>query len=103
MLVPAWTPADGKEARAGFVNVPALVGTQPSGPDTGTIESNVDEAGWKKVDTFTPWSTALHLPWALMLEDGLKAGPHTVRVRIAAEHNPTSTGTALRVMHLLFN
>ena len=121
MLDPKWTPTDGKEARAGFVNVPTLVGTQPgdefqfafegtgvglfitSGPDTGMVEFNVDEAGWKKMDTFTAWSTALHLPWALMLDDGLKAGRHTVHVRLAAEHNPKSSGTALRVIHLLYN
>jgi len=58
---------------------------------------------WQKVDTFTLWSPGLHLPWAVMLDDGLKPGRHIARVRIAPEHNPKSSGTALRVNHLLLN
>ena len=60
-------------------------------------------ASLRKIDTFTQWSQALHLPWAVMLDDGLKPGRHTVSVRIAADHNPKSAGTALRVIHLLLN
>jgi len=45
----------------------------------------------------------LHLPWALILDDNLKPGPHTAKVRIAADHDPKGTGTALRVFHLLLN
>jgi sialidase-1 len=120
-LDPRWKPSDGRGARNGFVNVPALVGTEPgaefeftfdgrgaglfitSGPDAGMVESSVDGGAWKQTDTFTQWSPSLHLPWAIMLEDGLAPGRHTMRVRIAANHNPKSAGTALRVMHLLLN
>jgi sialidase-1 len=120
-LVPTWKPDDGKGTREGFVDVPALVATEPeaelefafegqgaglfitAGPDAGVVESCTDEGAWRKADTFTPWSAGLHLPWAVILDDGLKPGRHVTRVRIAAEHNPKSTGTALRVMHLLLN
>jgi sialidase-1 len=120
-LDPSWKPSDGKETREGFVNVPTLVGTSPgaefsfqfsgrgvglmitSGPDAGMVESSVDGKPWARLDTFTQWSKSLHLPWAIMLADNLAAGPHSVRVRIAVDHNTQSTGSALRVQKLLFN
>jgi len=116
-LDPHWQPTDGKEARAGFVNVPALVGTTPgamfefvfegtgaglfitSGPDAGIVEFSVDGGAWRRVDTVTPWSKALHLPWAVMLDDSLPAGRHAIRVRLSSE----SPNSALRVLHLLEN
>jgi len=120
-LEPRWQPTDKKGTRAGFVDVPALVGTEPSaefefsfegtgcglfiaaGPDAGRIEFSIDGGAYREIETFTHWSSGLHLPWALILDDGLKNGPHTAKVRIAAEHTPKGTGTALRVFHLLLN
>ena len=104
-----------------FVAVPALVGTEPgaefefsfdgtgcglfiaAGPDAGRIEFSIDGGEHRKLDTFTHWSASLHLPWALILDDTLKAGPHTAQVRLAADRDPKGTGTALRVFHLLLN
>jgi lysophospholipase L1-like esterase len=120
-LDPAWKPADGKGTRAGFVNVPALVGTEPgaefefgfdgaaaglfitAGPDAGRIECSIDASDYRTIDTFTNWSTGLHLPWAVILDDNLQPGHHTAKVRIAAGHDAKGTGTALRVFHLLLN
>lgn len=120
-LEPAWKPMDKKGARAGFVNVPALVGTEPgsefefsfegagcglfiaAGPDAGRIEFSIDGGGYRQLDTFTHWSSGLHLPWALILDDHLKSGKHTAKVRIAEGHDAKGTGTALRVFHLLLN
>jgi alpha-L-fucosidase 2 len=117
----AWRPSDGKSARAGFVDAPAIVGTQPgaefeftfegtgaglfvaAGPDAGVIEFSVDGGATRTADTFTRWSRGLHLPWAVILDDQLAPGRHTVRVRLAGTRNPASTGTALRVFHLLLN
>ncbi|MEI6712239.1 MAG: sialate O-acetylesterase [Verrucomicrobiota bacterium] len=116
-----WKPVDKKGTRSGFVNVPALVGTEPgaafefsftgtgcglfiaSGPDAGRIEFSIDGADFREIETFTQWSAGLHLPWALILDDQLKHGPHTARVRIASGHDAKGTGTALRVFHLLLN
>lgn len=121
VLEPAWKPADGKGTRVGFVNVPALVGTEPgaefefafdgtgvglfvaSGPDAARIECSIDDGPYRMIDTFTTWSPSLHLPWAVILDDGLQNGHHKVRVRIAAGQNPNGTGTALRVFHFLLN
>ena len=116
-----WKPLDDAGTRPGFVNVPALVGNEPgaefefdfegsaaglfiaSGPDAGRLEFSLDGSSFRKVETFTPWSKNLHLPWAVILDDGLKIGRHTVKVRIAKDHDPHSTGTALRVFQLLLN
>lgn len=117
----SWKPSDKAGTRAGFVGVPALVGTQPgdafefdvdgtaaglfitSGPDAGRIECSVDGGPYRSTDTFTRWSSGLHLPWTVILTDGMPAGRHTLRVRIAADHATGGTGTAVRVFHLLVN
>jgi len=117
----SWQPTDGKGTRAGFVNVPALIGTDSgaefefvfegtaaglfitSGPDSGDIEYKIDSVEYRLLSPFTQWSPGLHLPWALILDDELAAGLHTVRVRIADSSDGKSTGTALRVFHLLLN
>ncbi len=121
-LEAAWRPAEApKGVRAGFVDVPALVGEDPgaefefelegrgagllitAGPDAGVLEWSVDGGPFRPVDTFTRWSKNLHLPWVVMLDDGLSPGSHVFRVRIAAGRNAESAGTALRVQHLLLN
>ena len=112
-LDPQWQPTDGKGTREGYVKVPALVATTPgaefefvfdgtgvglmitSGPDARTIAFRIDDRPEQTVNTATPWSQSLHLPWALMLADDLPAGQHTVRVRLV--------DGALRVFQLLEN
>jgi lysophospholipase L1-like esterase len=119
--VPSWRPGDGKGTRAGFVDVPALVGIEPgatfaftfegtaagllitAGPDTGRVEFSIDGSTFRVVETFTQWSPGLHLPWALILDDSLRPGRHEVTVRIAQGHDARGIGTALRVFQLLLN
>ncbi|MCA9176397.1 MAG: hypothetical protein KDB14_18045, partial [Planctomycetales bacterium] len=121
VLEPMWKPADGKGTRAGFVNVPALVGTGAgaemefefdgqgvglfitSGPDAGRIEFQIDGGPARTLDTSTRWSARLHLPWAVILDDGLEPGRHRVKVRIVAGDAPTADPPALRVFQLLLN
>lgn len=120
-LEPAWKPASGEKTRAGFVDVPALVGTEPgaefefsfdgtgcglfiaAGPDAGRIEFSIDGGEYRQIETFTRWSSGLHLPWAVILDDSLKDGHHIVNVRIDEGYDAKGKGTALRVFHLLFN
>ena len=120
-LVPSWKPDDGKGTRDGFVNVPALVATEPgseikvvfegtgaglfitAGPDTGILEFRTDGGAWRAVDTFTSWSSGLHLPWAVILDDELQLGRHTTQVRLSGQRNRQSQGTAVRIVHLLVN
>ena len=120
-VVQDWTPTIPKETRAGYVHVPTLAGTTPdseftfefdgdafglmigAGPDAGIVEVSVDGGAVQKIDTFTAWSGSLYLPWALMFPDDLKPGHHTARVRLVADHNSKSVGTALYVFNLMVN
>jgi hypothetical protein len=120
-LVSDWKPSVSVETRSGYVHVPALAATAPgsgftfdfdgnavglmigAGPDTGIVEVSIDGAASRRIDTFTQWSRGLYLPWAIMLRDGLKQGHHTVNVKMAADHNSGSRGTALYVFQLLLN
>ena len=112
-LDPQWRPADGKGTRGGLRQGSRFGGRDAgrgvrvhfegtgvglmitSGPDARTIAFRIDDRPEQTVNTATPWSQSLHLPWALVLDDTLPAGTHTVRVRLV--------DGALRVFHLLEN
>ncbi|WP_031528383.1 SGNH/GDSL hydrolase family protein [Dyadobacter crusticola] len=118
-LNPSWKPATELSTREGFVGVPMLVGETAnasfelpfkgrgvgiaiiSGPDAGIISYAIDGKKPKMLDLFTRWSTQLHLPWYLMLDDELSAGKHTLTVTISSEKNTESIGTACRIVHFL--
>ena len=116
-LDPKWRPAK-SGTRDGFANVPALVAAEPgaeftydfagnafglflaAGYDTCVLEFSVDGAPFKKFDTYSAWSGSLHLPWPVMLADGLKDGQHRITVRTTAD---AKDRTALHVVHVLVN
>ncbi len=116
-LVPHWRPAKGK-TREGFVNVPALDASEPgsqfvysfegtafglflaAGYDSCVLEFSVDDGPWVRKDTHTRWSNSLHLPWPLILVDGLENGSHKIAVRTTDQ---VKTRTALHVIHVLIN
>ena len=115
--VKSWKPTRGG-TRAGFVNVPALVASTPqaqfrytfegtaiglflaAGYDSCILQFSIDGGDFKQVDSLTRWSKGLHLPWPLILADGLDPGTHTVTVQTTAE---AKTRTALHVIHILEN
>jgi len=117
-LNPRWNPSDGKECRAGFVNVPALVASSAgaefcyewegtafglflaAGPKTGIIEFSIDGGKFKKMDTWTRWSGSLHLPWPVILADGLEDGKHEAVIRTATS---ADNRNSLNVIHILLN
>ncbi len=116
-----WQPKDKAGTRPGFVHVPVLESGKPgdsfmlsftgdaagiavvSGPDAGIITCTVDGKSPKTIDLYTQWSGGLHLPWYLVLADGLAPGKHTLKVQIAPQKNIASKGNACRVVHLLVN
>ncbi len=120
-LDPDWKPKVKFQTRPGFVDVPMLVAETAgsafdfefkgrgvgiaiiSGPDAGKITYTIDGKNPRSLDTYTPWSNQLHLPWYLMLADELSAGKHKLRLTISGEKNEKSEGNALRVVHLLVN
>ncbi|MBO9617637.1 MAG: SGNH/GDSL hydrolase family protein [Niabella sp.] len=119
ILNAAWTPKDGVSTRPGFVNRPVLEGVAPgaalelsfsgtaigiavvSGPDAGTIRYSIDGKEPGTIDLYTQWSSGLHLPWYVLLEDGLSKGPHRLSITIADEKNTRSKGNAVRIVHFL--
>lgn len=118
---PAWNPIDGYKARPGFFNVPVLEGNKPgasfklsfegtavgiavnSGPDAGMIEYSIDGNSPKTLDLYTSWSKSLHLPWYLILADGLEKKNHVLNVKILDQKNSQSKGHACRVVYFLAN
>jgi sialidase-1 len=118
VLDPHWTPKVRQEIRPGFGNCPALVADAPgaemryafegaafglflaAGRDTGVIAYSVDGGPEKTLDTWSPWSAALHLPWPVVLAENLKPGKHEVVIRTTDQ---IKNRTALHVIHVLLN
>lgn len=121
-LVERWRNTVGGGTRAGFVDVPMLVGERPgarfdfafrgravglfvaAGNDAGTLEYRIDGGAWRRQDLFTRWSGGLHLPWLYVLEAELDPDTHHgLEVRIAEAKSAASRGHACRVVHLAVN
>jgi sialidase-1 len=120
-LIEDWRPADGLGTRKGFVHVPMLVATRPaatltlnfkgtavgmsvvSGADAGTVVYSIDNGPERELDLYTKWSKSLHLPWYVLFGADLKAGSHTLKLRISDHKNEKSTGNACRIAHFLIN
>lgn len=116
-LTESWKPADGKPTRKGFVEVPVLAGETGgasceltfegravgvavvSGPDAGVISYSIDGKRPRTLDLRTQWSSQLHLPWYLVLEDELKAGKHKLKLTVLPGEN--GAGSACRIVHFL--
>lgn len=116
-----WKPSDGLEARPGFVNIPVLESSTRnstfdlifkgnavgiavlSGPDAGALHYRIDDGEEKTITLYTPWSASLHLPWYLLLGDGLGGGEHKLSIRVSEQHNLKSTGYACRIAYFLVN
>ena len=118
---PSWHPADNTPVRPGFVDVPIVTAESKdallelnfsgtaiglfivAGPDCGIIEYSVDGKPFKKLDQFTPWSTGLYIPWALMLETELAPGTHKLSLKPTGDKNANSKGSSCRIAHFLVN
>ncbi len=119
-VIDHWKPYDGKSTRDGFVNVSVLEAVEPgssfsfsfkgnavgiaivSGPDAGIIEYKIDNGDTQTLNLVTDWSNTLHLPWYLILADGLKKTEHILEVKISSS-NRNSGGNACRIVHFLVN
>ena len=74
-----------------------------AGPDAGTVEARVDAAPAKAIDLYHRFSRGLHYPRTVMFATDLKAGKHTLRLRMTDRHNADSTGTAGRILKFVAN
>lgn len=94
-----WVPTDGAGARKQYVHVPTLVCEQGGsltlefegkavglyctcGPNAGVLEYEIDGKKHAPLDTFTPWSGGLHIPWVHMLANDLGPGRHILKLKV---------------------
>lgn len=116
-----YIPDNGQPTRAGFTDVPMLVGENPgeefvyefegttigicyiSGNDAGIIRYRVDGGEYQVMDLYTKYSDRLHVPEYVILKDDLNEGKHKIEVEILKEKNENSKGNACRVVHFLVN
>ena len=98
-LVEDWVPTDGAGTRKQYVHIPTLVceeggsltlefdGTAVGlyctcGPNAGVLSYSIDGKEYAPLDTFTPWSKGLHIPWVWMLADDLPQGHHILKLKV---------------------
>jgi hypothetical protein len=72
-----------------------------AGPDAGIIEASIDGGPFAPVDLYHRFSRGLHYPRTVMLGTELKAGKHTLTIRISPQTK--SAGHAMRVMEFVAN
>ena len=74
-----------------------------AGPDAGRLDVRIDGGEWKAVELYHYYSAGLHYPRTVMFDNDLADGKHAVEVRIAAEHQENSQGTAARILAFTIN
>ena len=72
-----------------------------AGPDAGTLETEVDNGGWRKVLLFHDYSGGLHYPRTVILHSDLADGDHQAVIRLAPEPNRNQKGPAARIVQLV--
>ncbi len=120
LYVPDWSKIPGG-FRQNFADKPFLCAEKPgaeisfefegnalglyvlAGPDAGIVESQIDGVDVGKVNAFHAYSGGLHYPRAIMIADALKSGKHKATIRVSAEKDPKSAGTALRILQICVN
>ncbi len=120
-LISNWHPTDMLETRKQYVNIPTLVANNAdaelgidftgnavgicinSGPDAGMISYQIDGKTYPAINLFTQWSSALHLPWYIILADDLVNKKHTLIIKTIEQKNAQSIGNSCRIVHFLVN
>ena len=74
-----------------------------AGDEAGILEYSIDGSPFKKLDTYTKWSGQLYLPWVFIFSDELSGGKHKIILRMSAEKNPNSRGTACQIVDFCVN
>lgn len=94
-----WVPGDKAGTRAQYVHVPTLVCEEGGsltlefegkaiglyctcGPNAGILSYTIDGKEYAPLDTFTPWSGGLHIPWLHILANDLGPGRHVLKLKV---------------------
>ena len=117
---PDWKKLRGG-SRSRFVELDVLEATEPgaeltlkfqgtavgayvlAGPDAGILEFSIDGADFQKAELFHRHSRGLHYPRTVMFRNDLEGGDHVLRLRLSADHNKASSGTAARILQFVAN
>ena len=73
------------------------------GPNAGILEYSIDGGKFKQYDLYTKWSKNLYLPWVCMLGTELTNEKHKIILRMSAEKNKNSKGTACQLFYFALN
>ena len=117
---PAWAKLPGS-CRTRFRDLPLLCAAEPgaeltlkfrgraigayvlAGPDAGVVEAGIDGGPFQKFDLYHRFSRGLHYPRTVLFHADLAPGEHTLRLRMTGERNPSSSGTAMRILQFTAN
>jgi hypothetical protein len=94
-----WVPSDGAGTRKQYIHVPTLVCEEGGeltlefvgsaiglyctcGPNAGVLSYEIDGKKYRPLDTFTPWSKGLHIPWLHILANDLDQGRHILKLKV---------------------
>ena len=94
-----WVPSDDADTRKQYIHVPTLVcenggslilefdGTAVGlyctcGPNAGVLSYEIDGRKYGPLETFTPWSKGLHIPWLHILAKDLEPGRHVLKLKV---------------------
>ncbi|MBQ6254206.1 MAG: prolyl oligopeptidase family serine peptidase [Bacteroidales bacterium] len=95
-----WVPTDGAGTRKQYIHVPTLVCEEGGsltlefegkavglyctcGPNAGVLNYTIDGIPYPPLDTFTPWSAGLHIPWLHILANDLEPGRHILKLKVS--------------------
>ena len=96
-----WSETAGAELAFSFSGT-AAGAFLTAGPDAGDLEVSVDGGLFERKKLRADYGQ-LHYPYVQMLADGLKDGPHTIRLRVAAAERKGRTCSAIRIRRLFVN
>jgi sialidase-1 len=74
-----------------------------AGMDAGAMDVTIDDGKPSRMDMFDSYCPQFHRPVCHILAEDLPAGKHTLRLTIAPEAKPESTGHAVRVLKFVAN
>jgi lysophospholipase L1-like esterase len=74
-----------------------------AGPDAGTVAATIDDGPPVTVDLYHAYSKGLHYPRTVMFAADLKPGRHTLKLKMADQRNPSSSGNAMRIVQFAAN
>ena len=97
-----WSVRTGAVCEVAFTGT-MLAAVLTAGPDAGALEISLDGGPWTRQELYMPYSKGLNYPYARILADGLPAGPHVAKLRVAETVRAGTACSAVRIHRLVAN